>query len=252
MLLSNYFRKYVVCLAQVVVCAAQLPETGRTVTIPPLRTLVNIGGQPVGISVWGTVTPAPSDVFHLAVTVDIGELQPNLTVLLKPQIERSERCGERLTLNQAALAPAPPRAVLTAEVHYERFTCVKAFGKEIVKRLAGGNAILEVNLTPTLSENRTLLHPEVRRIDADGSLGEILQAGSFGDSIRQKIAASIESAIQRSTNLRSALPAGIGDGASVRSAVFADGGSGRLWVAIAGDVRLSPDQYHALARSAAH
>jgi hypothetical protein len=34
-------------------------------------------------------------------------------------------------------------------VHYERYACVKALGKEIVKRLVGGNGVVELNLTPS-------------------------------------------------------------------------------------------------------
>jgi hypothetical protein len=56
---------------------------------------------------------------------------------------------------------------------------------------------MEINLTPSVRENDIALGAEVRKIDADGSLGDVLRSGSVGDSIREKIAASIGSAIRK-------------------------------------------------------
>jgi hypothetical protein len=119
----------------------------------------------------------------------LSNFQENLTPVMAAQLNRSDRWGE-------------------AYVHYERFTCVKAFGKEIVKRLVGGNGVVEVNLSPLVRENRIVLAAEVRKIDADGSLGEVLRSGSLGDSLRQKIAASIESSVQKSANSPMGAPPG--------------------------------------------
>jgi hypothetical protein len=197
----------VVCVAQAVVCAAQPPSGDVALKIPPLKTSLNIQGQPVEITAWGTVSAAAPGNFQIAVTVDLGNFQENLTPVLAAQLNRSDRCAERLSVERAVLAPAAPSAVLTAYVHYERFTCVRAFGKEIVKRLVGGNGAVEVNLSPAVGENRIVLTAEVRKIDADGSLGEVLRSGSLGDALRQKIAAAIESAVQKATDLKSTLPA---------------------------------------------
>jgi hypothetical protein len=238
------------CLA--VVCLAQAQNSSLTLKIPPVKTSLNLEGQPVEITAWGAVSAAPSGVFRLAMTVDMGNFQENLTPVLAAQLNRSDRCGERLSVERAVLAPAAPSAVLTASVHYERFACVKAFGKEIVKRLAGGNGVVEVNLTPSVGENRITLAAQVRKIDADGSLGELLRSGSLGDSIREKIAASVESAIQKSANLKSTLPAEMENVAAIQTVQFADGGAGRLWLAIAGEVRLSAEQFRDVAKKLAH
>src|ERR1039457_603522 len=130
-------------------------------------------------------------------------------------MNRSDRCRERLSVERALLAPAAPSSVLTAYVHYERFACVKAFGKEVVKRLAGGNGVIEVSLTPSVGENRIILTAQTLKVDLAGSLGELLNSGSLGDSIREKIAARIESAIQKSANLKSTLPPGIENVAAI-------------------------------------
>jgi len=111
--------------------------------------------------------------------------------------------------------------------------------------------VVEVNLTPSFGENRITLAAQVRKIDADGSLGELLRSGSLGDSIRDKIAASVESAIQKSANLKSTLPAELENLAAIQTVQFADGGAGRLWLTISGEVRLSAEQFRDAAKKLA-
>jgi hypothetical protein len=226
----------VVCVSHAVVCVAQTDS----LKIPPMKTALNLEGQTVGITVWGTVSAA-----HLSATVDLGEFQEHLTPILAAQLNRSDRCGERLSVDKAVLAPT---GLLTVNVHFERFACAKALGKEISKRLVGGNAVVEVNLAPTVVDNHIALTAEVRKIDADGSLGEALRSGSFGESIRQKIATSIESSIQKSADLKSTLPAGVDSVATLRAVHFVDGVEGRLWLTIDGDLHLTEEQFQGLAK----
>jgi hypothetical protein len=223
-------------LIAAVVCLAQTD----TLKLPPLKTSITVEGQPVAITVWGAVSPA-----HLSATVDLGDFQDHLTPILAAQLNRSDKCGERLSVEKVVLLPS---GLLTANVHYERFGCAKAFGKEITKRLVGGDAVVQVSLTPTVEENHIAMGAEVLKIDADGSLGEALRSGSFGDSIRQKIANSVESSIRKSADLKSALPAGVDSVATLRTVQFADGGSGRLWLTIDGELHLSPEQFQGLAK----
>jgi hypothetical protein len=219
--------------------------------IPPVKTSIVIEGQAIGIAVWGTVSGAPSGIFRLAMTADLGNLQENLTAVLAARLNRSDRCGERISLERAALAPAEPSGVLTAYMHYERFACAKAFGKEVVKRIAGGDAVVEAVLTPSVGENGIALAAEVRKIDAGGSLGELLRSGSFGDSLRERVAAGIESALRKSASLKSIVPAEMESAASIQSARFADGGAGRLWLAMSGEVRLGAEQFRDAAKKLA-
>jgi hypothetical protein len=230
---------------------AQAQTGDPALKIPPVKTSLNLEGQAVEIAVWGSVSAAPSGGFRLAMTADLGNFQENLTPVLAAQLNRSERCGDRLTVERAVLAPAQPSGVLTANVHYERFACAKAFGKEVVKRLAGGNGVVEATLTPSIGENGIALSAEVRKIDADGSLGELLRSGQFGDSLREKIAASIESTVRKSANLKSMLPAEMERAASIQSVQFADGGAGRLWLTMSGEVRLGAEQFREAARKLA-
>jgi hypothetical protein len=224
------------------ICLAQAPTSNPALKIPPVKASINLDQQLVEITLWGTVSPAPSGTFAAALTVDLGSFQEHLTPILAAHLNRSDRCGDRLSVERAVIAPTAPSGLLTANVNFERYVCVKAFGKEIAKRLVGGKGLIEVNLTPSVAENEIEIAAEVRKIDADGSLGEVLHSGSFGDSIRQKIADSVESSIQKAANLKSTLPAALGKAVSMDSVQFADGGSGRLWLTITGEVQLSSEE----------
>ena len=216
---------------------AQAQNSGPSLNIPRTKATIQIDQQMVEISLWGTLTAN-----HLALTVDLGDLQEHLTPVLSAELNRADRCGDRISVEHAAITPSAPSGVLTANVNFERFACVKAFGKQIAKRLLGGHAVIEVNLTPSVEENDLAIEAEVRKVDADGSLGEALRSDSVSDSIREKIGAGIESALRKLTNLKSTLPGGMGNAVSIDSVQFADGGSGRLWLTIGAEVRMSTDQ----------
>src|SRR5271170_1443092 len=130
-------------------------------TIPRVKTSIHLGQQldqqTIEVTAWGTVTTSPGGMFRLALTVDLGDLQEHLMPVLSAQLNRSDRCGERLSVEKAALAPDAPSSVLTANVNYERYACVKAFGKQIVKRLVGGHGVIEVSLTPSVENDDIML-----------------------------------------------------------------------------------------------
>src|SRR5580658_2933918 len=107
-----------------VVCLAQTTDT---VKLPPFKTTIALEGQPVAITVWAGVSPS-----HVSATVDLGDFQDHLTTILAAQLNRSDKCGERLTVQKATVDPT---GLLTANVHYERYVCAKALGREITKRL---------------------------------------------------------------------------------------------------------------------
>jgi hypothetical protein len=255
--------------------------------IPPIKTSIDLNGQAPEITAWGTVSPTASGPFALALTVDLGSLQDHLTPILAAQLNRSEQCGERLTVEYAALAPEAPSGVLTATVNYERYACAKAFGKQVVKRLVGGHGVIEVKLTPEVADNNISLDAAVRKLDADGSLGALLRSGELGDTLRQDIGDSVESAIQKAADLKGMLPAALQNAVTIRSVQFSAGGpsaggasaggtpdggtpdggtsagrasagrasdrsvfagsvfaggAGRLWLTVAGEVRLSAQE----------
>ncbi|HXM40545.1 MAG TPA: hypothetical protein VN924_04795 [Bryobacteraceae bacterium] len=218
--------------------------------IPPITTSLDVKGQAVKITAWGTVSSGPQGPYKLALTADLSDLQDKIGALLASQLDRSDRCGERLSVESATLVPASPAAILTAHVHYERWACVKAFGKNVVKRLVGGNAVVTAKLTPSTGAaagtDGIAMASEVQKIDADGSLGEVLQSGSLGTALKERIGASIQSSIRKGLDLKSALPPSAAAAATLRSAQFVSGAKGRLWFSVDGEVHISAAQFQSL------
>lgn len=205
-----------------------------------------IDNQPLTIATTATLTGS-ADNFHLKVTADLSDLQDRVTALLQSQLNRSDRCGERLSVERATLLPAPPGSLLTAYVHYERWACIKLLGKESAKRLLGGNGTIPVTLTPVLDDREQVkLVPQVGRIEAGGSLGEALQAPAIGDRLRDKISESIQSALAQAANLSTTLPAGFAKTASLRGVRFAGGDANRLLFELEGEVHLPAGQVRTL------
>src|SRR5580700_8908557 len=238
-------RPYVpLCVA--LICASQARTEDLELKIPPVKTSLDVRGQAVQITAWGAVSGGPQGLFKLSVTADLGDLQANLGALLAAQMNRSDRCGERLSVESATLAPASPAALLTAQVHYERWACVKALGKNMAKRLVGGNATVVVKLSPSAGADGIAMASEVQKVDADGSLGEVLRSGSLGTTVKEKIASSVEGSIRKGLDLKSALPSEAAAAATLGSAGFVSGREGRLWFSVDGEVHISAAQFRAL------
>lgn len=221
-----------------------------TIKIPPVTTSIQAGSQPVAITAWGTITRVSkvrdAEIFKLQLTADLSDLQRNITSLLKSELDRSERCGERIEIQHAVLSPADPASLLTVQLHYERSACAKAFGKQIVTRLAAGNASVPVKLTPAVEANAVRLVPEVGNIEADGSLGELLRSGPLGPALREKIRNALASSIQKSVNPGGTLPPAVQSLVTVQQAQFIDAGSGRLALVLGGELRITGEQVQLL------
>jgi hypothetical protein len=214
--------------------------------IPPVKTSFDVKGLAVKITAWGTVSGGAEDQFKLSLTADIGDLQEHIGALLAAQLDRTDRCGERLAIESATLAPASPAALLTAHLHYERWACAKAFGREIVKRLVGGNAVIVVKLTPSAGPDGIAMTSGIEKIDADGSLGEVLRSGSLGAAVKEKIARSVESSVRQGLDLKSSVPPAVAAAATLRSAQFVNGAEGRLWFSVDGEAHIPAAQVRAL------
>jgi len=235
---GSVLRKFSVSLAALAAAWCAEPAA----RIPPVSATVNIEGQPVQLSVSGSVFTAAADegreIVRVELNADLADFQRNLTAILGAQLNQSNRCGERLTVLNAKLVPAAPAAALTLAAHVEKWACAKAFGKEIVKRLVGGDSTIGVRLTPQVEEGAVKLAAEVTSIEADGSLGELLRS----DAIREEIRASVVSAVQKSTDFKTALPPAVQEIVSLERAQFAGAGDGRLALAVSSEVRLPAGQ----------
>lgn len=214
------------------------------VRIPPVTTRVNVDGQAVEVKISGDVsasaTNAGGETIHLDLRADLADFQHSLTPILAAQLNQSNRCGERLNVLSSALVPAAPAAMLTLKAHVEKWGCAKAFGKELVKRLAGGDATIGVRLAPEVENSAGIrMAAEVTSLDADGSLGEVMRSGPFADTIREKVRNSVAAAIQKGTDFKTAIPEAVREKVSIRGARFEDIGEGRLGLAISGEARVT-------------
>jgi len=108
--------------------------------------------------------------------------------------------------------------------------------------------VIEARLTPAVEQNQIRLVLQLERIEADGSLGELLRSPEFGGRLREKIRASIYSALAKGTDFNAALPPAVEPYVSLRNALFRDVDAGRLGVEVDLEVRLTRDPIQLLRR----
>jgi len=229
-------------------------EQTATFKIPPVKIPLNVKDQKVMIVASGLITlirkESGLNILRLDLSADLADFQANLTDVMIAELDKNDRCGDRIAIQHATLTPEDPASLAVVQLHYERWACAKILGKQEAKKLTGGNAVMQMKLTPAVEENNTELRlvPEVGPIEADGSLGELLRAGPLGDMLREKIRKAILNALQKGTDLSATLPPAVQGYATIRNAQFKDGGAGRLVVVLAGEVRISDQQIDALSK----
>lgn len=246
-----------VVLVAILIAAVQLASAevqNLTFRIPPVKIPFTVKDQSVTITASALISRVSKDrdldVFKLELNADLADLQRNMTGLLSSQLDKDDHCGDRIAIQNATLVPAEPASLATVQLHYERWACIKAFGKQQAKKVVGGNASVAVKLTPGVEENNTELRlvPEVGTIQADGSLGDLLRSGTFGEMFRDKIRSALLSAMQKGTNLSATLPPAAQGYATIENAAFRDAGLGRLIVVLDGQLRITKEQVQILSR----
>jgi hypothetical protein len=198
-------------------------------------------GQPVVIVTSGAISGGKAEngrnPFTLELSEDLSDLQQNITGVLRWQLNKSERCGEHLEVQDATLTPLAPASLATLQLHYERWTCL---GRENMNEMAEGNGTMEVKLTPSLDNDGGLrFRAQINRVDAPGLLGELLRSGSLGDELREKVAEVLLAAAQRGSDLEAILPAAAQGHAELTRAQFEGTGMGRLTMVMTGEINLS-------------
>jgi hypothetical protein len=177
-----------------------------------------------------------AQTYTVELTADFSGVQENMTALLRAQLDREEHCGERIAIQSATLAPLAPASVAVAQLHYERWSC---FGRD-ANEIAEGAGTIEVELTPAVGEGGELrLLEKVRRIDANGLVGELLRSGSLGDAVRDTISATVLSAARQGGDFNALLPSAAQGHAKLQRARFQAVGSGRLMVVFDGEIQVS-------------
>jgi hypothetical protein len=212
--------------------------------LPPVKNSVTYANQPIDIITSGLVSKGVAEggqnTFKLELTADLSDLQHEITEVLRDQLEKADRCGEQITIRNANLTPAEPASMVDVQLHFERWAC---FGKGPGTEMAEGNATIEVKLTPAVGEDGTLrLVPEMKRIDAEGLVGELLRSGSLGETLRDEIKESLLSVVRRSGDFNTTLPPAAKGNAKLERAKFEGTGSGKLMVVLDGEIRVSDER----------
>lgn len=220
-------------------------------TVPAVKNRLHLGSQDIVVSSSGDLsqTGAQGETrsFVLTRTVDLTDLQQNLTQVMNSQFAQTQSCGERLAVRHASVMTAPPASSMILQLHFERWSCGRGFGQSAAEELAEGDGTVEMRLTPTVEDSQLHINPEFKRIDATGMMAEALRSGALGQDLRAKAAQTFLLALRAACDVKSTLPPALQGPASLEGARFQDNGSGGLKVALESKVKLSNDQVNALA-----
>jgi hypothetical protein len=211
--------------------------------LAPVKRSITVASQPIAIAtsevISNGVAAGGQNTFHLELAADLSDLQQNITEVLHSQLDKAERCGERIVVQGANFTPSEPASVVLVQLHFERWTCL---GRE-TNEMAEGNGAFEVKLTLSVGNDGALrLTPEIGRVDAQGLIGDLLRSGSPGETLRDKIADSILSAVRQGGDFNATLPPAARGNATLHGARFQGTGSGKLSVVLDGEIRVSNEQ----------
>ena len=249
-------RHLIVIVLALAMGVSAIHASGNSITfkIPPVMIPLKIKDQQATIVASAIITLVAQsrglNTLKLEFTADLSNLQRNMTGLLSSALDKDDRCGDRIDIQNATLTPVDPAALATVQLHYERWVCAKLFGKQEDKRLIGGNAMIQMKLTPAVEENNTELRLvlELGPVEADGSLGELLRSGTLGEVLRDKIQSAILAALKKGTDLSATLPSAVQGYVTIQDAQFKDSGSGRLAAVLDGEGRITNEQLQALSK----
>jgi hypothetical protein len=221
--------------------------------IPAVKNKINFADQAFTITTSGTISKAVAEAgqntFATELTADMSDLQQTITDVLHAKLDTSDRCGERIALQTAALAPQEPASLVVVQLHYERWTCATMFGRQSMNEIVEGNGTVEVKLIPAVAQDGSLrLSAKIDRIDGEGLVGDLLRSDTLGNTLRETISDSVLSALQQGANFKAALPAGARSYATLRRAKFQGTGAGKLLAVFDGDIRVSNENLTAVTR----
>jgi hypothetical protein len=212
--------------------------------LPPVKNKVNFADQAITVITSGVVSNSVAEgggnTFAVQLTADMSDLQQTITDVLRARLNQADRCGERIAVQTAALTPRGSVAMVTTQLHYERWTCNTMFGRENMNEIVEGNGTIEVKMTPAVAEDGTLrLVAQLGRVGAEGLVGELLRSSTLGETLRDKISDSVLSALRQGGDFKAALPAGARSYATLRRVQFQETGLGRLITVLDGEIRVS-------------
>jgi hypothetical protein len=231
-----------------------LPSAGPDLTfsLAAVTNSIDLAGETISIPASGTLSRTSAEdghnLFNLKLTADLSDLQREITGLLRSQLNRSPRCGERIEIQQATLTPLIPASLVVVHLHFERWFCQPGQAWIIPTELTEGEGSIEIKFIPSVEKDVGLrLVSETGRVEADGFLRDLLQSGDLGNTLREQIAASLLSAMQTGTDLKLMLPPVAQGSATIQKAQFQDDSAGRLSLILDGQMQFSDEQTKQLA-----
>ncbi len=219
---------------------------------PQVRNNAVIADRTISVGTTGVLSQmaAQGDLrnFRLEMTLDLSDLQQSISEVMNAQLSEAKSCGERLSVRQAAISAADPASSLTLKLHFERWSCSRAFGQTPTE-LGEGEGTVELRLTPSVDkENILKIVPAFKRIDAAGMMGEELRSGDLGSDLSEKVAKAILAAVQTGADFKTTLPGAVQNTGTLQSAKFQESGGAGLKFVVDGQMQLSNTQVDLLAR----
>jgi hypothetical protein len=222
--------------------------------LPQVKQPVVIQNLTIPVTVSGVLSQSAAQggrrTFKLELIADLTELQQNITDVLRSQIDSSETCGQRVSIQQARLTPAAPASLLVVRLHFERWMCLRTSGQPTSTELAESDGTVEIKLTVAIEkekQNTLVVKAAFGRVDATGMLSDVLHSGALGEDLQNKVAQSVLSAARVGTDFKVALPPAVQNSATLQSAKFRDLGVGGLSVVLESQVEISNEQANQLA-----
>ena len=159
------FSKVLHALLAVVLATGSLPafaaDQTSTFKVPPVKIPINVKDQRITMVASALITLTRKsqglNILNLQLNADLSDLQQNMTELLSAELDKDDHCGDRIAVQHATLTPAEPASLAVVQLHYERYACAKVFGKQQSKRVVGGNAEIQMTLTPAIEQDSTEL-----------------------------------------------------------------------------------------------
>lgn len=214
--------------------------------LPTVTNSISVAGQSISLPTSGTASRASVEngrnVYSLELTSDLGDLQQNIPAILRPALARSPRCGERIQLQEASLTPAVPAVLVVATLHYERWACALGSSQADPTEVDDAEATIEVKLTPSVGDVGVAFTSEITRVQAEGFLRNSLRSGDLGAELREQIAASILSILQKATDFKATLPPIAQLSTSLQKIQFQDAGADELGLIVNDRLQLSDEQ----------
>jgi hypothetical protein len=216
--------------------------------IPQLKTSAEVGGQKVAVTATTTITRVSGEngenVYKIEVMEDLGDLQSNFNDVLRAQVNAMPRCGERVEVRETTMDVAAPVSVVDAQIYVERWVCTR-MSTDLV---AQGNARVEVKVTPVVDANGAIgMKTELGRVAGDKFVTGLVTSDTLGDTLREKIAAAMVTAM-KSADFGSTLPPAGAAAAKAQSARFASVTGGNLGVIVDGEMKIVDEQAATLAK----